>query len=184
MHRSVWLAILLLASLTAGCLGNVEPAEIPEEAYEERGWQKTRDDTQSLALGLVEVVIREYSDPQGFSGITLATAPDFPFIDEENDLIPLALDRVEEDQGVEFVPIGTRTLQLANIGGQVTANEYDVRGKGVPAKAVIFSPSCNDFVAVVAYGVSTSSDGGLFGGSGTSLYKEAQEISRRVVCGA
>lgn len=184
MHRAIWLALALVAPLTAGCLGSVTPASIPEQALSQNGWSETRDERQSIAGGLAEVVTREYTKggTQALAGAIVATLNDIPILDERERLIPIALEQVEEQQGITLRETGTRTLQLTNLGVTVTGTEYDIEGAALPAKGVLFTPSCGDFVVVVAYGT-LPQQGGVLGGSAPDRYGEARDVARTVTCG-
>lgn len=189
----------MLTALTSGCLGlgSVEPAEIPDETVEEHDWRQTRDERQDYAGGLAELATYEYEPPSNavakVAGVMVATLNDLPILDERERLIPIALEKIEEDRGVEFQETGTRSMELINIGSTVEGTEYDIRQGPNEAKGVLFTPECDDFVAVVAYGPIDSGgddDGGglpIIGdtaGQGGFVhdYEKARSIAQAVVC--
>ena len=181
---------LLLALLTPGCLGSVTPAEIAPSALQQNNWRESSRSTQSVALGLGEVVQIEYGErapavSQFASGIILVTANNVPLLTEAR-FIPQALERVEQQRGVEFVATGSRSLSLTNLGASITGTEYDIRGAVAPAKALVITPDCSDFVVVAAFGVveTGGSGGGIFGGgsSGTRPYDRALQVAAAVTC--
>lgn len=201
MARALWVALILVASLTSGCLGlgSVEPADIPEEGRDD--WRQTRNDRQDYAGGLAELVTVEYEPPENavakVAGVMVATLNDLPILDERERLIPIALKKIEEDRGVEFVESGTRSMELVNLGSMVEGTEYDIRQGPNEAKGVLFTPDCEDFVVVVAYG--PLADGGEDGNgslpiigddpTGTTAgsaienhYAKARSIAKTVVC--
>lgn len=198
MTRALWLALVMLVPLTSGCLGlgSVAPATIPDETIEQNDWRQTRDDRQGLVGGLAEVAIVEYEPPSSavakVAGVLVATLNDIPLLDERERLVPLALEKIEEDRGVRFEEAGTRSLELVNLETTVEGTEYDIRQGPNEAKGLLFTPSCGDFVVVVAYGPidSGGDDGGglpIIGDSAGQSgfvhdYAKARSIARTVVC--
>ncbi len=193
MMRRTSLAVgLTLLMLTTGCigLGSVSPAEVPGQDAQDQGWEKTNEDVQSFAMGLGERVSKQYR-PQESSNrgaVSVETTNDVPLFDE-GELLPQAIERMEENHNIELEKNGTRSIELANMEGGVTADVYDIKGGPADGKAIVFTVPCDPFVAVIGFGTTPSDDGGgggLLGGesttTGTNYYEQSVEVARHVTC--
>lgn len=183
MNRTALLLGLIVSSGLAGCLGSVEPARIPQQSLQENGWSQTKSTSDNLVWGLGDLEIRDYEPESGFAGATVATVNDVPLVDEEERLLPRAIERIEERRDVNLSKIGTERITLVNVGSTIEATEYEVQGAPGPARALVFTPTCAPFVAVASYGLQTSGDGGVFGSDEERTpYQEAKDIGRHVAC--
>lgn len=186
--RRLGLTILLVAALaTSGCLGSVKPAKIPDSDLQEHGWEQTRKDQASVANGLGERVVFVYQ-PSGSdrAGVSTISANDVPVFDEST-LLPRLIQLIEKRRDIELNKTGQRELQLNNLDATVTADVYDVKGAPADANALLFTPPCSSFAAVLAYGTTGggSDGGGFFGGGsedGTSYYNQAVKVAKDVEC--
>lgn len=171
MSRRILALSLVAALLTAGCLGSVEAASIPPESMPS-GWSQKGSESDTLVLGLGSLELRDYG-PSGndFSGATIATMNDLPVVDERNQVLPRAIERVEEQRGVTFTNPSDLTVQLTNLNQEAPATEYDVEGAGGPAKALIITPDCENFVIAAGFGTTV-------GGQ----YDTARDAVKGVVC--
>lgn len=176
MPRALPAAALVAALLTAGCLGSVEAATIPQDSLPS-GWSLQNEDSQSVAMGLASLETREYGTGSGFAGATVATTNDLPILDEEGQVLPRAIEQVEEKKGVRFTNPSELQVQLSNLDQQDTATEYDVEDAGGPAKALIVTPECGSFVIAAGYGTTATGPGG-----GPSPYDNARSAVKGVVC--
>lgn len=174
MRRLLLAASLAAVVLLAGCLGSVEPATIDESSLQNQGWSEQSRSSDSLFLGMGDLVRVEYGPSGGadFAGATVATVNDLPVVDEEEQVLPRAIEQVEEQEGVKFTQPSERSLDLAQMGTTVSATEYVVEGAPAPAKAVIFTPDCPDFVIVAGFGTT----------SPANFYNDARNVVRGVVC--
>lgn len=171
MSRRFLALSLVAALLTAGCLGSVEAATIPQESMPS-GWSEKNSESDSLVLGLGSLELRDYG-PSGndFSGATIATMNDLPIVDERDQVLPRAIERVEEQRGVRFTNPTGLTVQLTNLGQEAPATEYDVEGAGGPAKALIVTPDCDAFVIAAGFGTTVGDQ-----------YDTASDAVKAVVC--
>lgn len=171
MSRRHLALALVAATLTAGCLGGVEAATIPAQS-QPSGWSEKGQDSQSLVAGLGTLELRDYG-PSGndFSGATIATMNDLPIVDEREQVLPRAIERVEEQRGVTFTNPSDKTVQLTNLNQQAPATEYDVEDAGGPAKALIITPDCDAFVIAAGFGTTVGSQ-----------YDNARSAVKGVVC--
>lgn len=180
MRRAALLAVGLLLPLTSGCLGSVQPAEIPASTLNQKGWQEHSTTSQSLAAGLGEKVTKEYRKSGGsqLTAVLVVSANDVPILDESR-FIPQAIERIEQQRNIQLDKQGTTPLELPNLGGtSITADEYRFQKGTTTGKAVLFTPSCGPFVVVAGYGVTGA--GGISGTSST--YAQAQDVARTVDC--
>lgn len=179
--RTALLAGLLVVAMTAGCLGDVQPAAISEAELNERGWSQTDASEQSVAMGLGQIAQSEYR-PNGGSdvtGVTVATTTDIPILDERR-FIPQALEKVEENRGIQFTEAGSTTVSLPELGVDSSEAElYTFSKDGADGKAILITPDqCDSFVVTVGYGVTGA--GGFQATDAT--YEEARDVARNVVC--
>ncbi len=178
MHRAWLLAFVLVVPFASGCLGSVEAAEIPDP--EQEGWSQTSQDEESMAFGLAQVVTLEYepNTGAGTTGVIVASTTNVPVFDEER-LLPMALEQVENERGIDLRQDGETTLTLANLDGvEVVADRYAFEKDGVEGKAVLFTVDrCDPFVVVVGYGVTDPA--GMFA---DPTYDEAREMASTVTC--
>lgn len=178
MRRLMLLAFVVAAALGAGCLG-VTAAEIPEDERNAKNWQETSSERQTVAFGMAELVTKEYgpNNDVGVTGATVATAPDVPIYDETN-LLPRALEQVEQKRNIELTQSGTTTLSLSNLGADTDADVYRFEKNGAQGKLVLFdAPSCDAFVVVAGYGITDPA-----GISDETTYGEARDLARTVAC--
>lgn len=170
--------MVLLVPLTAGCIGSVDAAEVPNAKDE--GWSQTSEDNQEMAFGLVEVVTKEYNpDSTGdTTGVIVASATSIPLFDEER-LLPMAIEQVEQERGITLTETGETTVSLANLGGvEVVADLYEFEKDNVEGQAVLFTvDQCDAFVVVVGFGITDPA--GMFG---DSTYGEARDMATTVTC--
>lgn len=172
------LAFVVAAALGAGCLG-VTAAEIPEDERNDENWQETSSERQSVAFGMAELVTKEYrpNNDVGVTGITVASAPDVPIYDETN-LLPRALEQVEQKRGIELTKSGTTTLSLSNLGADTSADVYRFEKNGAQGRLVLFdAPGCDSFVVVAGYGITDAA-----GLSDETTYGEARDLASTVTC--
>lgn len=192
MHRTLIAVSLGLMMVTTGCLGlgSVSPAEIPSQDAQDQGWEKTDEDVRSYAMGLGERVSKVYNpqDRPNRGAVNVETVNDVPFLDEA-ELVPQAIDRLEERYNIELNKTGTRSVDLANMEGAVTADEYVIEGAPAEGKAFVFTAPCDPFVVVLGFGTTPDDggdDGGILGGSssapGTNYYEQSLEVARHVTC--
>lgn len=178
MRRLMLLAIVVAAGLAAGCLG-VTAAEIPEDERNSANWQETSSEEETVAFGLAELVTKEYrpNSDLGVTGATVASAPDVPLYDESN-LLPRALEKVEQERGIDLTHTGETTLSLTNLGADTDADLYRFEKDGAQGRLVLFdAPGCDSFVVVAGYGVTDPA-----GISGEATYGEARDLARTVAC--
>ncbi len=192
MRRSLIAIGLTLMMVTTGCLGlgSVNPAEVPSQDAQDQGWEKTEETADSYAMGLGERAEKRYQpqDNPNRGAVSVNTANDIPFFDE-SELLPRAIDRMEERYNIELNKTGTRSVELANMEGAVTADEYTMENGPAEGKAITFTAPCDPFVAVIAFGTTPDDggdDGGILGGSSsttqTNYYEESVEVARHVTC--
>lgn len=187
MLRATVVFLTALTVLTSGCLGSVDPATIPEDTLDQNNWTERDRNEEGIAGGLAPATLVDYG-PRGTTsglgaGITVATTVNLPIVDERK-LLPLALDHVEKEKGIEFANPVSRAIVVQAAGGSITATEYDIRGAPVPGKGLVYTLDCNDFAVVAAWGADVKTgSGGLFGGDRSeTLYDAAVRISRSVTC--
>lgn len=180
MHRAGWLAIVLLMPLTAGCLGSVTPAEIPASTLNDEGWTEHSSSSGALAAGIGEKVTKEYrpTNDQGTTAVLVVSANDIPILDESR-FIPQAIERIEDQRKIDLNRQGTVSLDLVNFDTPVDADEYTFQKGGANGKALVFTPDCDPFVVVAAYGITGA--GGF--DATTKTFQEAKNVSSHVVCG-
>jgi hypothetical protein len=171
MSRRLLVAAVVLAALTAGCLGSVDAAEIPSESMPS-SWSEKSTENKGVAGGLVTLKIRDYG-PAGndFSGATIATMNDFPVLDERDQVLPRAIERVEKQRNVTFTNPTSMKVNLTNLNQQAPAEEYDVEDAGGPAKALVITPDCEDFVIAAGFGTTIGDQ-----------YDDAKSAVKGVVC--
>lgn len=176
----MWAGLLVMAML-AGCLGDVQPAEISDQTLQQKGWSQTDSSDETVAFGLGQITTRDYRPSGGTdaTGATVASTTDVPILDERR-FIPQALERVEEQRGISFQEDGTTTVSLPSLGIDSTeADVYTFTKGGADGKAILITPEeCDSFVISVGYGVTGT--GGFQATDKT--YQEAKEIARNVVC--
>ncbi len=173
---------LVALVLTAGCLGGVDAAEIPDQTLSQEGWELKSEERDSVVLGMGEKVSREYGKRGGVAGVMgvmVVTVNDVPLVDEKK-FIPGALEEVEKSQGIQFEETGTTQLSLTNLDTTVSATEYRVTKDNLNGDAVLFTPNCGSFVVVVGYGASGA--GGVGFGGESNFSQEAQRVARTVAC--
>lgn len=176
MRRALLAAFVLVLPFVAGCLGDVSAAELPDP--QANGWSMTSEDREEMAFGFVEVVTKEYEPDgaMGTTGVMVTSAPNFPLFDESQ-LLPMALEQVEEDRGITLTKVDETTLTLTNLDMETSADVYDFQKSGAEGQAVLFTPSaCDSFVVVVGYGITAA---GMFG---EATYQEARNMAANVVC--
>lgn len=181
MSQVRWAVLLALATLATGCLGGVTPAKISQSTLDNNGWSQTNRQEQGVALGLGQLVQRDYrpsGSPPG-TGAVVASTNDVPILDESR-FIPQALERVEQERNIDLQESGTTTVSLPELGGQqVEAQLYTFQKSGATGKAILLKPDqCDPFVVAVGYGIT--------GGGGVGIqktYNEAKRVVRGVVCG-
>lgn len=183
MRRTLWASLVLASLLLSGCLGSVSPAEISQNTLDQRGWSETNTDEQSVAMGLAQIVTKDYEpngSPQG-TGAIVATTNNVPILDESR-FIPRAIERVEQQRNIELEEAGTTTVSLPELGVEgVDAQLYTFQKSGASGKAILFTPdTCGPFVVTVGYGITGA--GGISGVEQT--YNEAKNVARNVVCGS
>lgn len=193
MRRSLIAVGLTLLMMTTGCLGlgSVTPGEVPSQDAQDQSWEKTNEDVQSFAMGLGERVSKQYRPQENSNrgAVAVETTNDVPLFDE-GELLPQAIDRIEERYNLELEKNGTRSIELANMEGGVTADVYDLKNAPAEGKAIVFTAPCDPFVAVIGFGT-TPDDGGGGGGilgsdssttTGPNHYEQAVELARHVTC--
>lgn len=153
MRRHLLVAALVAAVSLSGCLGSVTPATVPQSTLDDEGWVEKDSTSDSLFLGVGSVERRNYGPPgDDFTGATVATVSDLPVIDEREQLLPRAIENVEEERGVSFEDPTSKSVQLTNMDQEAPATEYDVKGAGGPAKALVITPNCEPFVVAAGFG--------------------------------
>lgn len=181
--RKATIAVLLVAGMaTAGCLGSVNGAKISQSTLNENGWSKTSDKTDGVAMGLGELVNREYrpsSSSQG-TGAIVATTNNVPVLDESR-FIPKAIERVEKQRNIDLQKSGTTEVSLPELGvDAIDAQLYTFQKSGANGKLILFTPDqCSGFVVAAGYGI--TGGGGIAAPSPT--YQTAKDVARGVVCG-
>jgi hypothetical protein len=180
MRTTLWAGLLALA-MVAGCLGSPDPAGISDATLNEHGWSQTDQTEQSVAMGLGQISTRDYRGPgnQDTTGATVATATDVPILDERR-FVPQAIERVEEQRGIDFKEAGSTTVSLPELGvDNAEANLYEFQKDGANGKAILITPDqCDGFVISVGFGVTGA--GGFSASDAT--YEEAKDVARNVVC--
>ncbi len=168
--------VVLVVPLVAGCLGDVDAAELPDP--EAQGWSMTSEDRDEMAFGFVEIVTKEY-EPDGSlgtTGVIVASAPSVPLFDESQ-LLPMALEQVEQERGITLTKVDETSLTLTNLGMDTSAEVYDFQKDGAEGQTILFTPgACDAFVVVVGYGITAA---GMFG---ETAYQEARDMAASVVC--
>lgn len=181
MERAGLVALLLVLPALTGCLGSVEPATIPQSTLSEKNWELAKTDEQSIAMGLGQLVTKDYRPRSGggplgggtkMSGAIVATSNDVPVLDETR-FIPRAIEKVEKRRNIDLKEAGTTELDLPNVGGgtTVTAQLYTFTKSGIQGKAALVTPACGPFVVAVGYGVVAE-----------NIYREAKNVARHVKC--
>lgn len=181
MRRTLLSLALGTLLATTGCLGRVDAAQLHEQALRSNDWELAGEDRSSVAMGLGQLVTRDYA-PDGGSGfdagVTVATGNDVPLFNEAR-FIGGAIERIEERHGVTFEETGTQTLELEHLDRTVEATTYDIQDAPADGAAIVYDTDCGDFVAVAAWGSTES--GGLFGG-GEPPYQEAVDMAKALTC--
>lgn len=180
MREALWIGVVMATLLTAGCLGGVDAAEIPEQTLQDNDWREDDVSEESVALGLGEIVTKDYrpQNSMGASGAMVVTTTDVPILDERR-FLPQAIEDVEEERNMQFNKADTTTIQLPELGIEVEGDVYNFQKSGVDGKAVVFtSDACDSFVVGVGYGVT---GGGGFGADPVT-YQEARRVVSQLVC--
>lgn len=170
MRRNAVFVVLAVAVgpiLLSGCLGSGSEATIPSSELSSRGWRLSSSGTESAAGGLVELFQAEYSPGGGgplggasaaLGGLIVVVSPKVPLIDEAR-FIPPAISQIEENEGVEFIPLEgdafKEDVETAQ-GATAEAWNYNVKKTGVTARAQVLHwecPDSGDFVVAAGYGV-------------------------------
>jgi hypothetical protein len=178
MRRRLLVATVALAALAAGCL-SVSAAEVPEEDLNANSWQEHSESRETVAMGMAEVVTTEYrpSNDAGVTGVIVATAPNVPIYDESN-LLPRAIEQVEQKRNIDLTKTGQTDLSLSNLDVQTSADVYDFEKNGAQGQLVPFeAPGCDDFVVVAGYGITDP-----VGAIAEATYGEARDMATAVVC--
>lgn len=182
MRKPWWIVVLVASLLTTGCLGSVSPARIDQGTLDDKGWRETDTTEESVAMGLGQIVTKDYRQRGGQegTGAIVATTNDVPILDESR-FIPDAIEQIEQQRNIQLERSGETTVSLPTLGvDEINAQLYTFQKSGASGKAILFTPDqCSDFVVTVGYGIT-----GAAGISGIEkTYNEAKDIARNVVCG-
>jgi hypothetical protein len=176
--RTALLVALAVMAPVAGCLGDVQGASISEQKLQEEGWSQSDSSEKSVAMGAAQLVTTDYRPNGGgdTTGVTVATTNDVPILDEKR-FIPQAIERVEEQRGIDFQEDGSTKVDLPELGvDQADAQLYKFNKDGAQGKAILITPDqCDGFVITVGFGVTQ-------GVTGAATYEPAKDVARHVVC--
>lgn len=181
MTRALLAGLFTLSLLMTGCVGSIDPARLPADTLEDHGWEQTRATNGEVAGGAAHSALYTYHG-NASQGIAVLSANDVPFVDEAS-LLPALLEEVEAQDGVGFNKTGERNLTLSRLNTSITAQQYRVTNASEgEANALMFTPPCTAFVAVLGWGVNETGEQADGTQARTSPYMETLQVASNVVC--